>query len=263
MNELQIKNQTIDSREVAEMMEMKHYQILEKLEGTKTVKGIIPTMTNHKIMVSEYFQKSTYKDGSGKENPCYLFTKMGCEFIANKFTGEKGVIFTAKYVKRFNEMVQVVPTPPPMSMEDIMIYSLQEMKNVKLRLEQQDKAIEETNNTIRSIRDAVIVDTQNWRKWVNTSINKLAESEIIFEEFGDLRYQKVRANTYKELETRAKCNLKQRLKNLKERLEKAGVPKTKILRTSNLEVIEQDNKLKEIYTAIIKNMLIKYQEKVS
>jgi len=40
------------------MMETKHYQILEKLEGTKTVKGIIPTMTNHKIMVSDYFTES-------------------------------------------------------------------------------------------------------------------------------------------------------------------------------------------------------------
>ena len=29
---------------------------------------------------------------------------MGCDFLANKSTGEKGVIFTARYVKRFQEM---------------------------------------------------------------------------------------------------------------------------------------------------------------
>ncbi|MCD3196274.1 phage antirepressor Ant [Clostridium botulinum C/D] len=29
---------------------------------------------------------------------------MGCEFLANKFNGEKGILFTAKYVERFNEM---------------------------------------------------------------------------------------------------------------------------------------------------------------
>ena len=33
---------------------------------------------------------------------------MGCEFLAHKFIGEKGIIFTAKYVKRFNEMEQVL-----------------------------------------------------------------------------------------------------------------------------------------------------------
>ncbi|KPU43008.1 phage regulatory protein Rha [Oxobacter pfennigii] len=116
MNELTVINQNgqllIDSREVAGMTEFKHYQILEKLEGTKTVKGIIPTMTDHKIMVSDYFIESSYKDASGKENKCYLFTKMGCEFIANKFTGEKGILFTAKYVKRFNEMEQALRQPP-------------------------------------------------------------------------------------------------------------------------------------------------------
>lgn len=56
------------------MMEMKHYQILEKLEGTNKSKGIIPTMTDHKIMVSDYFIESTYTDTSGKSNMCiYLF----------------------------------------------------------------------------------------------------------------------------------------------------------------------------------------------
>ena len=28
---------------------------------------------------------------------------MGCEILANKMTGEKGILFTAKYVDRFNE----------------------------------------------------------------------------------------------------------------------------------------------------------------
>lgn len=105
---LNIEQKTITSLEVAEMMDVKHYQILEKLDGTKTIKGIIPTMTNHKIMVSDYFIPSTYTDGSGKENKCYDITKLGCDFIANKFTGEKGILFTAKYVKRFRDMESAI-----------------------------------------------------------------------------------------------------------------------------------------------------------
>lgn len=100
--------QTISSLEVAEMMGIKHYQVLEKLEGTKKVKGIIPTLTDHNFMVSDYFIESTYTDSSGKKNKCYDCTKMGCDFLANKFTGEKGIIFTAKYVKRFNDMEQAI-----------------------------------------------------------------------------------------------------------------------------------------------------------
>lgn len=110
MNNLTIVNETktITTLEIAEMMEMKHYQVLEKLEGTKTVKGIIPTLTDHKIMVSDYFIESNYKDGSGKFNKCYDVTKLGCDFLANKFTGEKGILFTAKYVKRFRDMETVI-----------------------------------------------------------------------------------------------------------------------------------------------------------
>lgn len=111
MNHSPTNKRTISSLEVAEMMGIKHYQVLEKLEGTKTVRGIIPIMTDHKIMVSDFFLESSYKDISGKVNRCYELTKMGCEFLANKFTGEKGVLFTAKYVKRFNEMEQQVYRP--------------------------------------------------------------------------------------------------------------------------------------------------------
>ncbi len=261
MNEIQINNQikTIDSRDIAEMVEIEHSNLLKKVASYNKI------LEKSKITSLDYFIPDTYSvENNKRKYPCYQFTKMGCEFIANKFTGERGVIFTAKYVKRFNEMEQLPKAPiVPTSIEDIMIASLQEMKNVKLRIDEQGKAIEQANDKIKNIQDAVVVDTQNWRKWVNGSINKLAQSEIIIEEFGDLRYQKVRANTYKELETRSGCNLKQRLKNLKDRLEKAGVPKTKILRTSNLEVVEQDKKLKEIYTAIIRDMLIKYQSVAS
>ncbi len=126
--------QTLDSREVSEMMDIDHSEILKKLEGTKradgSVKqiGIIPTLTKGKIPVSDYFIKSSYKDESGKENKCYLFTKMGCEFIANKFTGEKGILFTAKYVQRFNDMEKVIKNDIELDANDP-IQALQLMNN--------------------------------------------------------------------------------------------------------------------------------------
>lgn len=70
---------TLDSREVAKMMEMEHSEILKKLEGTKrpdgTVKqvGIIPTMAKGKIPVSDYFIPTLTKAQMGvrfQYNPC-------------------------------------------------------------------------------------------------------------------------------------------------------------------------------------------------
>ena len=100
MNDINPKKiTTITTLEVAEMLGTRHYKILEKLDGTKDgkTKGIIEILTAHDFVVSDYFMLSTYKDKSGKENRCYLVTKLGCNFLANKFTGEKGIIFTAKY----------------------------------------------------------------------------------------------------------------------------------------------------------------------
>ena len=53
---------------------------------------------------SAFFTEDTYRSEQNREMPCYLISKMGCEMVANKLTGEKGVLFTAAYVTKFNEM---------------------------------------------------------------------------------------------------------------------------------------------------------------
>lgn len=110
MNEL--RKTTITTLEVAEMMEVPHNDILRKLDGRKDRKGYIQIMTESQMAVSDYFIPTTYRDTSGKENKCYQVTKLGCDFLANKSTGEKGVIFTARYVRRFYEMEHQIKQIP-------------------------------------------------------------------------------------------------------------------------------------------------------
>ena len=99
-----LRKATITTLEVAEMMGVEHKRLLRKLEGDKERKGYIQILTEAQMGLSDFFIPSSYKDASGKENKCYEVTRMGCDFLANKSTGEKGVIFTARYVKRFQEM---------------------------------------------------------------------------------------------------------------------------------------------------------------
>lgn len=108
MNQIE---QTITTLEIAEMMEMKHWQILRKLDGTKKVKGIIQILNDNKIVAVDYFIKSAYTDDKGEQRPCYKVTKLGCDFLANKFNGEKGIVFTARYVKRFADMEEAIKKP--------------------------------------------------------------------------------------------------------------------------------------------------------
>ena len=106
-------SKTIPTYEVSEMMGKKHWEVLNMIHGKSDRKGIIEVLTDVQMDVSEYFIKSTYKDASGKENVYYECTKMGCELLANKMTGEKGILFTAKYVKKFNEMEKVLKQQAP------------------------------------------------------------------------------------------------------------------------------------------------------
>ena len=110
MNDL--RKTTITTLEVAEMMEVEHKRLLRKLEGDKERKGYIQILTEAQMGLSDFFIPSSYKDASGKENKCYEVTRLGCDFLANKSTGEKGVLFTARYVKRFQEMENQVEKIP-------------------------------------------------------------------------------------------------------------------------------------------------------
>lgn len=109
MMELQTKEiQTIPSYEIAKMMEVEHPKVLRMIEGDKTHIGIIPTLDKAQMGSISYFIKSSYKDTMNREKLCYECTKLGCDMLANKMTGEKGILFTARYVKKFNEMEKLL-----------------------------------------------------------------------------------------------------------------------------------------------------------
>lgn len=79
--------------------------------------------------------KSSYVDTQEETRTCYLVTKLGCDFLANKFAEEKGILFTAKYVKRFEEMEQELKNPYklPTTYTEALIQLLEKVEeNVKL-----------------------------------------------------------------------------------------------------------------------------------
>lgn len=107
----------IDSREVAEMVEKRHDHLLRDIAGYIKImeKANAPKIGDVggqlKIEPSDFFIPSNYIDGKGETRPCYLITKKGCDMIANKTTGEKGVLFTAAYVTAFENMKQALNAP--------------------------------------------------------------------------------------------------------------------------------------------------------
>ncbi len=127
----------IESRMVAEMIVMQHKELLRKIKGYDEI------LTSAKLRSLDFFIPNTYIDSKGEERPCYLLTKQGCEMVANKLTGEKGVLFTAQYVKAFNEMEQKVSIPQnPMQALELMFKAHK----------QTDAKVEELDNDLQSFK---------------------------------------------------------------------------------------------------------------
>src|SRR5699024_8871185 len=71
----------------------------------------------------------TYKDVTGRTLRCYLVTKKGCEMLAHKSTGERGIIFTHRYIQRFEEMERQLNAPKlPQTYKEALICLVQEIE---------------------------------------------------------------------------------------------------------------------------------------
>ena len=113
MKNLITKNtiETIPSYEVAEMMDKEHKEVLYMIEGNegRGIVGIIPSLEmSEELHLSDFFVESTYKDSMNRTKKCYECTKMGCELLATRLNGSKGIIFATKYVKAFNDMQEAI-----------------------------------------------------------------------------------------------------------------------------------------------------------
>jgi Rha family phage regulatory protein len=235
----------IDSRDVAEMIDKQHGHLL------RDIAGYIEILTQSNFGFSEFFVPSNYQDSTGRTLPCYLITKKGCDMVANKMTGEKGVLFTAAYVTKFEEMERATKfdyskLSPQLALAHQMLESM-----AKLELQQHEISKELTNvvGTVQNIKETIIQRDDNWRESINRMINKVAQAT-------GKGYDQVRVDSYIMLEERGGCDLIRRVKNLRERMFEAGETKTAINKANRLDVIETDKRLKEIYTQIVKEMTI-------
>ena len=129
--------QRISSREVAEMMEVKrHSNMLSKIDT------IDLTLTNGKISTFDYWIKSTYKDLKGELRREYLVSKKGCELLAHKSTGEKGVLFTVKYMDRFEQLEKQINKPKNLSPLDQLRLQYQVLETHEQRFEKIEERLD-------------------------------------------------------------------------------------------------------------------------
>ncbi len=150
------KELTLDSREVAQMVEKNHSHLLRDIETYKEYLG------ESKIGFTDFFISSTYISSQNKELPNYQITKKGCEFIAHKLTGQKGALFTATYINRFHEMEQaLIEKEEPLQIDSKFLYQLAEqLEEKEKQIALQQREIEHKTEVIKGVTDDIDIYTK-------------------------------------------------------------------------------------------------------
>lgn len=243
MNNLVImKNQqaVTTSLQIAEAFGKQHKDVLE------AIRDKMSTAENSALF--KMFYEDTYVAGNGKRNRMYYMNRDGFTFLAMGFTGKKADEFKLKYIEAFNQMeAQIKIDTKNLSPE------LQMFKGLFDSLAKQELATNKIEAKVDNISEIVALNTTDWRKDSRALINKIAQAQG-----GYGAYKEIQNAIYTELERRGKVNLKTRQTNKRRRMADEGVCKSTRDKLSKLDVINDDNKLIEIYTAIVKEFAIKY-----
>lgn len=123
----------------------------------------------------------------------------------------------------------------------------------QLEQKRQAKKLDHVEQRVESIREVVAMDTTSWRDDTGNILRKIG-----MELGGGQAYSQVRAESYELLSKRMGVNLKQRLTNKRRRMADEGICKSTRDKLSYVDIIAEDKKLIEGYTAIVKELAIRY-----
>ena len=196
---------------------------------------------------NEDFQAAEFSAPSGQTKKDHIIKLDAAKEMAMLERNEKG-----KQVRRYFIRVEKKYKAASLATQELSP-QFQVMINLEIEQKRQAEKLEHVEERIESIREVVAIDTTSWRDDTGRILRKIGM------ECGDSKsYQDVRAESYQLLEKRMGVNVKQRLTNRRRRMADEGVCKSRRDKLNYLDVIADDKKLIEGYTAIVKELAIKY-----
>lgn len=95
----------VDSLYVAEVFEKNHKEVLRDIRNIAT-----PNSGLSKEFTERNFALGSYKDKQNQKRPCYYLTRDGFTMLVMGYTGKKALRFKELYIRRFNEMEELIKT---------------------------------------------------------------------------------------------------------------------------------------------------------
>lgn len=178
-----------------------------------------------------------------------LITEQGYLMLVKSFTDDLAWKVQRQLVNSyFRVRREVTDLSPNM----VVLYKmLDQMADTERKANEAKAIAEKASQSVENIKDAVAPVFDNWRSEMTKKFNRIQMR--CGEEFKDLR-----TAMYMELDKRAHVDTKRRLNNMKERMLYEGTSKSAVDRLNRMDVIEQDAKLREIFSKIVSEYEIKY-----
>lgn len=188
----------------------------------------------------------------GNQTKDFKLTAHFAKKLSCKGSGEKGEQAREYFTTLEERVKQKAIDHSQLSPQMQMLYGMldqmaQTERNAREAKEIAQKAVE----TTESIKEAVKPVFDNWREEVNRKFNRIQRN-------ADKPFNTLRIEIYSELERRAGCDLATRLRNKKQRMSESGCTKKEINDYNRMDIIEEDKKLREIFSKIVSEYEIKY-----
>lgn len=122
---------------------------------------------------------------------------------------------------------------------------------MKEQIAQTKETVDKTAKTTENIKEAVRPVIDDWRPTINSKFNRIQKN-------AERGFDSLRTEMYSELEKRAGCDLGARLRNKRKRMTDNGRTKSEINNLNKMDIIEEDKKLREIFSKIVTEYEIKY-----
>lgn len=220
-------------------------------EGTARV-----TFNSHKskfIPDEDFFVCNTYEAkklfGITAPNGATLLTEQGYLMLVKPFGDDLAWEVQRQLVNGYFRVRQLATDLSPQMQ---MLYGmLDQMAQTERQAKEAKEIAQKAIDTTENIKEAVKPVFDNWREEVNRKFNRIQRS-------ADKPFNTLRVEMYSELERRAGCDLSTRLRNKKQRMAEGAFTKKQINDYNRMDIIEEDKKLREIFTKIVAEYEIKY-----
>ena len=186
-----------------------------------------------------------------------LITEQGYLMLVKSFTDDLAWEVQRKLVSSYFNVHQAVNdqlSPELQALQGLINQMVQKELADKERDRQIAKAQDTAQKAIETtehIKEAVRPVFDNWRNEINAKFNRIQRN-------ADCQFNVLRTEMYSELEQRAGCDLNRRIRNRRERMAESGCTKTEISALNKMDIIEDDKKLREIFSKIVAEYEIRY-----